>query len=485
MNRREDLLPQVDSFCRRHGLLPDDGCIVVGLSGGPDSLALTDLLQRLTERYRFSMVAAHLNHGLRGEAADQDEQAVRDFCLSRGIPLIVWRQDIASLAADTCQTVEEAGRAARYDFFRAIAADRAQTGVDPEKTRIAVGHHRDDQAETVLMNLCRGSGLQGLVGMLPRNGAVIRPLLQASRAQIERYVQMRGLTPCFDQTNAETGATRNRLRHLVQPALRETFGTDTSPALSRAAELLSVDADYLNQEASAALDRLLPADSDRSDGLSVQMLSSLHEAIRTRVLRLWIESESGTMKNLSEKHIAALDALCQPGRSGHRCSLPGGRQAVRSFDCLLLTDGTAVGAACGTDSIRVSDEVPLQIPGRSEIPGGTGFFLAEFIEKTDEIIYNNQIWCFAAKDLAGAVVRHRRPQDRIHPAGRACGKTLRKYLTEQQVPVSRRDSLPLIAAGSDILWIPGLTADGRLTRPEPGQVSADRWVLIRYQAMER
>lgn len=485
MNRQEDLLPQVASFCRHHGLLPADGCVVVGLSGGPDSLALTDLLQRLSECYRFSVMAAHLNHGLRGEAADQDEQVVRDFCHSREIPLIVRRQDIAALAADTRQTVEEAGRAARYDFFRSIADNQEHTGVMPEKTRIAVGHHRDDQAETVLMNLCRGSGLQGLAGMQPRNGAVIRPLLQVSRAQIERYVRMRGLTPCFDQTNAETGTTRNRLRHLALPALRESFGTDPSPAMSRAAELLRVDADYLNQEASAALDRLFPADADWRNGLSVQTLMSLHEAIRTRVLRLWIEHESGTMKDLSEKHVAALDELCQPGRSGHRCSLPGGRQAVRSFDRLLLTDRPDEDDVSGTDAAQTPDEVPLRIPGRTEIPGGTGFFLAEFIEKTDEIIYNNQIWCFAAKDLAGAVVRHRRPQDHIHPAGRACGKTLKKYLTEQQVPVSHRDRLPLIAAGSDILWIPGLTADGRLTRPEPGHLSADRWVLVRYRAMER
>lgn len=485
MNRQEDLLPQVASFCRLHGLLPADGCIVVGLSGGPDSLALTDLLQRLSERYRFSVMAAHLNHGLRGEAADQDEQAVREFCLGRQIPLIVRRQDIAALAADTRQTLEEAGRAARYDFFRTIADDPAQTGVNPEKTCIAVGHHRDDQAETVLMNLCRGSGLQGLAGMQPRNGAVIRPLLQVSRAQIERYVQMRGLTPCFDQTNAETGAARNRLRHLVLPALRETFGADTAPALSRAAELLRVDADYLNQEASAALDRFFSTHADQHEGISVQTLMSLHEAIRTRVLRLWIERETGTMKDLSEKHIAALDDLCQPGRSGHRCSLPGGRQAVRSFDRLMLADMPGEGAASGAAAAQMPDEVPLLIPGRTEIPGGTGFFLAEFIEKTDEIIYNNQIWCFAAKDLAGAVVRHRRPQDRIHPAGRACGKTLKKYLTEQQVPVSHRGRLPLIAAGSDILWIPGMTVDGRLTRPEPGHLSADRWVLVRYQAMER
>jgi len=485
MNRQEDLLPQVDAFCRRHGLLPDDGCIVVGLSGGPDSLALTDLLQRLSEHHRFSIMAAHLNHGLRGEAADRDEQAVRDFCLIRGIPLIVRRQDIAALSAETGQTIEEAGRAARYDFFRSIADDRAHAGVNPEYTRIAVGHHQDDQAETILMNLCRGSGLQGLAGMLPKNGAVIRPLLQTSRTQIERYVQLRGLTPCFDQTNAETGATRNRLRHLVLPILRDTFGADTASALSRAAELLGIDADYLNLESSAALERLFPAGADARIGLSVQSLESMHTAIRTRVLRLWYGRVFGTMKDLTHRHVAALDELCQPGRSGHRCSLPGGRQAIRSFDRLILADPPDDDVPSGSVDTHMPDEVPLMIPGRTQIPGGTGFFLAEFIEKTDEIIYNNQIWCFSAKDLAGAVVRHRRPQDRIHPAGRACGKTLKKYLTEKQVPVSRRSRLPLIAIGSDILWIPGITADGRLTRPDPGHVSADRWVLVRYQAMER
>lgn len=495
ISRTDDLMPRFTAFCRQHELLPDGGRVLVGLSGGPDSLTLLDLLDRLAPRHHLTICAAHLHHGLRGLAADQDEQAVREICAARGIDLQVCRLDIATVAKARGLTVEEAGREARYEFFTSIvqgwlaqpltAGGSSRSLADQclaEGIRIAVGHHRDDQAETVLMNLCRGSGLQGLGGMQPQNGLIIRPLLAISRELIERYVRMRGLSPCIDQTNAEPEATRNRLRIQVLPALRDAFAVDPAPAIVRAAALLRSDADYLNRSAAAELDRLLTGRRDNS--LPVSGLDALHPAIRFRVLRLWFERVFGEMKDLSEKHVAAMDALGRPNRSGHHCSLPGGRRAVRDFDRLLLETANESTDGHTPAEGKSAEEFPLRVPGFTGIPNGEGFFVTQFIENAQQIVYNSQIWCFPATALTGAVVRHRQPQDHVRLDGRGCGKTLKKYLTEQKVPAFDRNRLPLIAKGSEILWIPGVTAARHLQRPDPALLPRDPWVLVRYQANE-
>ena len=642
MKSNADLLPEVLDFCRQNGLLPSGGRIIVGLSGGPDSLALLDILHRLAPRHGLTVVAAHLNHSLRGAASDADEAAVRRVCAGYGVRLYVRRRDIAAAAADSCQSPEEAGRRARYAFFDAVARAEAAAataghaggsrnpderrclyrqpdsvpaaaapGHEPQVgsallnsscqpdanqsdanqsdaihgpasalddldrrlseqelaacleagVRVAVGHHRNDQAETVLLNLGRGSGIDGLAGMRPRNGLVIRPLLDVSRARIDAYIIWRGLEPCIDATNFETAATRNRLRHRVLPALNEAFGFDAVPALARAARLLRQDADYLQCQATEtlaalraharlyqagshlvedqfpeaqSLDRQLPG---QVAALLVKDAAALHPALLNRVLRLWYHESFGDMRDLSESQVSGLAGLCQQGRSGRRCSLPHGRQALRDFDWLILLDTalpfvpadvptavpasvpivctsvspdvstnvpTAVPASVPTDisasvpaavSASVPAAVPASVPaadsdrldarslrltGTTEIPGG-GFFVTQFIVDKQQIVYNSRIWCFQASELTGTVVRHRLPHDRLQVEGSMHGKLLKKLLCERQVPAGLRDRLPLIARNATVLWIPGVAASSRLpVGPDNADIPPQQWLVVRY-----
>lgn len=528
-----DILPQVQDFCRRNDLLPEGGRVIVGLSGGPDSLALFDILHRLAPKYKYTLVAAHLNHGLRGADADADEAAVRCFCEDYNTRLYVRKRDIAAEAAANCQSEEEAGRRARYSFFDIVvrkeamlmAAEKARTEPESQRIRnplehhslyaepvetqnndfyrqgirVAVGHHRNDQAETVLLNLGRGSGIDGLAGMRPQNGHIIRPLLPIAREKIEEYVCWRGLKPCLDATNLETNATRNRLRHQVIPAMSEAFGFDIVPSLARAARLLRQDADYLHQQAENALAAIHAgaeknAEQQQLRGnnlpgavamLSIKEVNELHPAILSRVLRRWYQDSFGDVRDLSARQVAVLINLCRPGRSGRKASLPQGRSAVRDFDNLVLLEAAdaanvAAEVAGAAAAAKTSPEQLLKIPGITELAGGDRF-VTRFIVVQNQIVYNSKIWCFQASELSGAVVRYRRPRDYFKVEGRAHGKSLKKYFCERKVPAGLRDRLPLIARGDTILWIPGVGAAHRLpTEAVAEEIPHEAWVEVRY-----
>lgn len=213
--------------------------MLVALSGGSDSLALTLLLRDLADLGGFAVVAlAHLNHGLRPEA-QRDEAFCRAFAAGLDLPVLVEGADVASAARQRGWSIEDAARRIRYDFLsRAAASVRAD--------RIAIGHTRDDQAETLLLKVIRGAGLTGMGGIAPRRGVVIRPLLECSKEQLQVWLRTRGQLWVEDESNAEPGAARNRIRHSVLPALDEAGGGDVRPALARAAMLLREDGEWLD-----------------------------------------------------------------------------------------------------------------------------------------------------------------------------------------------------------------------------------------------
>ncbi|MEK7277332.1 MAG: tRNA lysidine(34) synthetase TilS, partial [Chloroflexota bacterium] len=234
------LLANVRAFIQKHGLLTPGQTLAVGVSGGPDSLALLHLLIRLRPEYDLDLRAAHLHHGLR-DSADGDAEFVSRIAKEWAVPCVVERADVAALARANRLSVEEAGRRARYSFFARLAAT------------VAVAHNADDQAETVLMHLLRGAGIGGLRGMLPKSSGqwavgsgqiVIRPLLATPRADIETYIAAHGLQPKVDSTNADTTFFRNRLRHELIPFL-QTYTPNIRDLLCRTADVAAGDYELL------------------------------------------------------------------------------------------------------------------------------------------------------------------------------------------------------------------------------------------------
>ncbi|HXC93899.1 MAG TPA: tRNA lysidine(34) synthetase TilS, partial [Geobacteraceae bacterium] len=308
------LRKKVLQFIRELNLLTPGETVVVAFSGGADSTALLDILANLPG-FPLNLVAAHLNHMLRGEESDGDERFVRAAADRYGVQVEISRVDVAALVQERRLSLEEAGREARYGFFRQIAIKHSASA-------IVLGHHRDDQAETVLMRLVRGAGGSGLSGMRPRSGNIVRPLLQLSREDIEAYLRKAGVIWREDGSNSDTRFIRNRIRHELLPLL-ETFNPGIVQTLSQSAEALAADEEILEG-------LTLPAYERTAESGSVAVRFDLPKLfiepapLRKRLYRTAVSSVKGDLKRISFIHLADIERLALSRKPNGELNLPGG-----------------------------------------------------------------------------------------------------------------------------------------------------------------
>ena len=410
-------------LAERLGPLP--GRLLIGLSGGADSVALARLLLLRREGEPLRLTAVHVNHGLRGADADADEAFVRSFCAAHDLPLTVKR------LTPPANPGEGWAREARYAAFREVyAADGAEA--------LALAHHRDDQAETLLLHLLRGSGLTGLAGMARDTGLygmrVIRPLLGFSRQELIEALRKEGQAWREDATNAGDAYLRNRVRHRLLP-LMEELASGAASRLAVTAELLRADDDVLNSLAAAELVRL-----DGWHSLPLRELRAMSGGLRRRVLRLWWQQETGCLPDSDAAF--RLEALTA-APSGTREALMGGTVAeagarwlhavteAETFSPLPLTEGGHAGPGGTTVSMTPSEGAPGDGRRAQELPRA----LAE-----------------------ACVIRTRRPGDFIHPFGMTGRQSLQDYFVNRKVEAPFRGSVPLLCAGSEVLWAAGVGA---------------------------
>ena len=316
---------QVRRTIRRHALLPPGARVLVGLSGGSDSVALTCLLLDLSEHGEFAVVGlAHLNHGLR-LTASRDEAFCRQFAQRRGLPLQVECADVRAHALSQSVSVEEAGRRLRY-------ASLERAALEVRADRIAVGHTQDDQAETFLLKLMRGAGLTGLAGIYPRRGAVVRPLLDVRDADLQAFLVSQAEAWVEDETNADVGNPRNRVRHRVLPELDLAAGGATQPAIARAAALIRDDAEWLDRLAD---ERFGALSSETDSGMELQIpgLAATPPPVLRRVLLRALRSASGG-REIGLEHIEVVTALLSATHGG--ADMPGCRAEVRGLVLVIL-----------------------------------------------------------------------------------------------------------------------------------------------------
>ena len=409
------------------GLLPQHA-VLVGLSGGVDSVVLLHLLCGLRDQGRLSAVmAAHLHHGLRGADADADAAFCKALCDAWDVPFVCGRAEVRAVAAERRLSLEAAAREERYAFLKGAAA---QMGADC----IAVAHHMDDQAETLLLHLLRGSGLDGLAGMRSRTGAIVRPLLAARRQDIEAYAQAHGLAFCTDATNASDAMARNRVRHELLPLLC-SFNPRAVEHLCATASLLAQDADYLESVAQAAVG----AAAGR-DGVGRKALLALPDAVRSRVLkRLLFEAQGGEVER---RDVARLEALLE-ARTGTQIELRGGAAAWVDAERLYV----------GRPPQESAFAVPFAAPGRTRTPRGAFVAVADGLSRPGGPHEACIDWDALPE---GAVVRTRRAGDRFHPLGAPGERKLSDVMTDRKLPRWERD-VPLLCSGARVLWMPGYT----------------------------
>lgn len=427
--RRTRLLTHVRRALSGAGAPSRGGSLVVALSGGPDSVALLDGLLTLQGEFGLRLVAAHLDHGLRAESA-QDAAFCASLCTRLGVPLVTGRVDVAGRARTDRQGLEAAARRARYAFLRRVAREHGLR-------TIALGHTRDDQAETLLLHLLRGAGRTGLAGMRPRRADLFRPLLSASRAEVLEHLHARGLEWRQDASNDDPRFLRNRVRHELLPVMEARFNGQVRAALARAAGLLA-DEDRLLEQRARRLCRA--AQLAAGDGLELR-LAPLRRAslpILRRALRLSLR-RAGGLRGTAAVHVERLARLVRaPAPSGRRVELPGDRVASFRFDRLHLGPRGAVGRPFSQ---------ALSVPGQVELPDGRRLLARAAAD--GETAADGAVVVRASSPL---VVRTRRPGDQVL----ARGRSLKRLLAEAHVPAELRDAWPVVAAGDQVVWVPGL-----------------------------
>ncbi|MFC2059147.1 tRNA lysidine(34) synthetase TilS [Chloroflexota bacterium] len=454
MRNKQPLLRQVRRFIQKHRLFEKGEHVVVGVSGGPDSVCLLHILAGLRERLGIKLHVAHLNHLLRGAESDADADYVSRLARKLGIEATVERRDVRVYLREHRLTLEEGARDLRYAFFADVARN---LGVE----KVVVGHTADDQVETVLMHLLRGSGLTGLGGMQPLtarpadNITVVRPLLEVRRGETEDYCAAQGLSTCTDSSNLLPDRLRNRVRYQLIPSLR-VYNPDIEAALLRFSRATAADLDYVNQETS----RLWGAVAKHKQGevtISRARFSTLHPAVKRHLVRSAFERLLGDLQDIEYIHIENLvEALSKP--AGKELSLPRGLffYADYSYGLLTTTEKPAV-----FSSPVIEGEHRLKIPGGSELPGWR--VESRILDRLPKENEQGEFKAYLDLDVAGLdlIVRSRRRGDSFQPLGMEYTKKLQDFMVDAKITRLLRDRVPIVCSPEHMLWVVGWRIDHR------------------------
>ena len=432
------------------------GRVVVGVSGGADSVCLLHVLFQLKDKLGIDLHIAHLNHQLRGAEADIDAEHVSNLARQLGIAATIEKRDVKAYQSASGSSLEEAAREVRYAFFAEVA--RA-TGADA----VAVGHTADDQAETLLMHLIRGTGLLGLQGMEPLSrrrlpdGAlltVIRPLLEISREETEAYCAAFNLPTRLDSSNISSKYLRSRIRAELMPVLLK-YNPSIRRSLSRTARTVAADIAHLDEEVAGLWDSVA-VERPNAVALDNRAFSALSPALKRHLLRSVLGRLLGDLRDIELVHIEGLFKVMErpPGK---RLSLPGGLVFHGGYTESLITKSKD--APCPLPPLV--GEHKLVIPGETMLSGWE--IKAKVIENKVCPVDAGYKACFDF-DLTGAelIVRSRRDGDRFHPLGMDNSKKLQDFMVDAKIPRAWRDRVPLVCAGERIIWVAGWRIDHRV-----------------------
>ena len=463
------MLKKVMDFCEEHGLLAHGSSIVVAVSGGVDSMALLVLLLRLRDRLALSVHVAHFEHGIRGAASCEDAQHVAAFCRARGIACTIEAADVPRYARERKLSLETAARELRYAFLRRV---KASVGAEA----IAVAHHADDQAETVLLHLLRGAGLHGLVGMKPRTGDVVRPLLGCRKAELAGYCAALGVEVRHDATNDVPKARRNFLRLEIMPRLAAQVNAAVGASLVRLAEAARADDALLDALAHEAFSRVRLAEGTPESAAKAGRLSISRTAFRAeplslqrRIVRLAAHMFVGEAHDWGWRHVEQVRRMMTEKQGGLSWDLPGSVQfsldgdrgvfCVSSRRCSHEKRGEkeraapSCTAAPGAQESEAAPVVPLRVPGVTHLPALGVSLVASFVQTRSLTDGRTEIYA-SADALANAVCRTRRPGDFVRFSQGT--KKIKAFFIDEHVPRSERDRVPLVACDGGIVWAVGV-----------------------------
>jgi len=518
---------KVLDFIRRYSLIPPEEIVVVGVSGGADSVCLLHVLAKWRKGLGIKLHIAHLNHQLRGVESEADAEYVSNLAGSLGIPSTIDRQDVAAYRTERNCSIEEAARELRYAFLARVARE---VGAH----RIAVGHTRDDQVETILMHILRGTGITGLCGLAPcspmaydsqgtslpasplslpvsspplpasslslrakrSNLLVIRPLLDITREETASYCQEHQLDPRIDSSNLSPSFFRNRLRLHLLPLLRQ-YNPSIDQALLRLADIAKEDNAFIEQQTSGVWDEVARQENN-TVYLDKKQIAGLPLALQRQLLRVAVTKLAGDVRDIEASHIEAARSLLNKPAS-KRISLPHGLICHGGYNELVITRlpsviATSHSVIASSLSVIASEakqsplppcpfpplpgEFPLKVPGKTVFPGWN--VIASIVRErvasqssrgalstSERTCQSNLVAHFDFHKTGTALfVRQRQPGDRFQPLGMNMPKKLYEFMVDAKIPRSWRSHIPIVCSPQQIIWVVGWRIDDRVKTTE-------------------
>ena len=464
MKQADVIKQKVKAYCESQGMLKDGDKVLVGVSGGADSVCLLFLLSEMEKELHLHLRVVHVCHGIRREAGE-DAAYVQELCKRLGVPFAKYDVDVPALAKREGLSEEEAGRNARYQVFAAQAAKWREEDAGGT-VKIALAHHAGDRAETLLFHLFRGSGLKGLKSIPPmrkteeKGVLVVRPLLCLERSEIEEYLRENGISYCQDCTNLGDTYVRNRIRHHVLPFAEEQICKGAVRHVNQAAEMLAEAEEYLCGQTDQAFLRCV---KHVGDGFQTDVASFLEEPpiLQKRMITEMLCRLTSDQKDLGAVHVEAVRDLFY-GESGRSVDLPYDVHGSREYSRVILRRGREG----GRDAVlKEAGEIKVDLTPVSEAPltisfGGFHFEIQSFLRKKNSIIPEKTYtkWFDYDKIKDTLFIRTRKTGDFLMikgSDGRPVRKSLKDYFITEKVPRDQRESLPLLTEGQHVLWISG------------------------------
>ena len=430
------MIDKVMDNIKRFNLIRENDNIVIGVSGGPDSMALLYVLLQVRDYIDFNIYIAHVNHGVRGDDALSDRLFVQEKANQLNLPFYYKDVDMVGYAKENKITAEEAGRELRYGFFREIVS---KLGAG----KIAVAHNKNDQAETLLLRIMRGTGIDGLRAMELISGDIIRPILNVSREDIENYIFKNQIETVLDKTNLQSIYNRNKVRLELIPFIKDNFNPNIVDVLWRLSQTAALDSEFLYQFTREKYNLLVKNEGDNSIILKGTLYNLEDKAIRLRIIRMAIFNIKKNLEGLSEVNINSLDELFQRGETGKQIDLPGGLIGRISYDNLII------------EYVQNGfDNYEYELYLGENVLKNLNLIIDIKVVEDNIIIKDKDTRCFDYDKIKGRlIIRNRRNGDRIVPYGMNGSKKLKDYFIDLKVPKDKRDKIPILLDDENIIWV--------------------------------
>ncbi len=430
---------------KQYNLINLNDNIIVGVSGGPDSMMLLHVLKGFKEYMNFNIFVAHINHGVRGKDADNDEKFVENICERWNLPFYSKKVNMDEYAKLRKISSEEAGREIRYNFFREIANKIGNA-------KIAVAHNKNDQVETAIMRFIRGTGIDGLKGMDYINGDIIRPVLDIERDKIEKYCEENNIEYRTDWTNNKPIYGRNKIRLELIPYIEENLNNGLINTVYRTTQIMRTDSNFLNECAYRAYKKVLKRELNDNIVLYTDMFNDLHDALKSRIIRICINKIKGNIKGLQEKHIRYIIDIANKNTTGNSIDIIKGIKVIVKYQEIVIGKKSV-------DSLKKNKRFKLRLNnGKNHIKELDSVIECKIISanKVDIIVKDNFIKYFDYDKINNVLyLRNRNPGDRFNPLGMKGSKKLKDFFIDEKVLREERDTIPLVCDGDNIIWVVG------------------------------